>query len=384
VISNIFPFIIFILLYFFSAYCDILPIALRKSQRAYFVLSLWILCAIFAGCRDSFYSLETAGIFDYGAYKHVYENAIDIFRLPYSYLNSDNYVRSMDVGYVIISSFSSDYITNSYNFFFLAINTVAILLLYYSFKRNNIAGIPFLILFIYIARLYFQYNFIMMRQGLAMAIVWWSIKYVSDRKLFKFLILCTIASLLHFSAIFAIAIWWFVKEPFKTNTIILTYTIIVVLNFTGIISKFVDLLMNTLPALLGLGDRFAYYITEDAYKRGLNLLNFVEIIPFLYLALKYKSHICNNLIGTIFFNMLIFYIFFLLLTVDYSALTRISSYFIYSYFYILSCSWKFLSFRNKSIFGSILSLYFLLYAIRFEYANFYEIKYFPFFLESLQ
>lgn len=380
-ISNITPFIIFTILYFFIAYFDILPIAIRKSQRPHILMVLWILCAIFAGCRDSYYSLEAAGIFDYGAYKHVYENPIDIFNLPYSYLISDNYVRSMDIGYVMLSSLSSNYIISSPNVFFLIINIISILLLYCSFKRNNITGILFLVLFIYVARLYFQYNFIMMRQGLAMAIVWWSIKYVYDRNLLKFLLLCIVASLFHFSAIFAITIWWFVRTPFKSKTIILIYTTMVILNFIGIIPIFVDSLMRILPALLGFGERFEFYITADAYKRGLNLLNFVEILPFLYLALKYRFQICKDLVGNIFFNMLIFYVFILLLTVNYSALTRISSYFIYSYFYILSCSWKLLSWRNKSIFGTILSLYFLFYAFRFEYANFYKIKYIPFFLD---
>lgn len=380
--SGIFPFILFLLYFWALSFFDSCPSTINSQTRKSILIYSWILLALFAGCRWSDADLNSLGIFDYGAYKHVYDNSLDISNFYIEYLLSDNYVKSMDVGYVFLSSFFRNYTAISPNLFFLLINCLSIVLLYKGFKRNKISSIPFLIISIYACRLYFQYNFIMMRQALAMAIVWYSIPYIINRKIWKFILSCIVAALLHFSAIFFLSVIFFRKNIFPSSkSIICIFSILFLLGFLGITDSFINLIIQNFTNILGLNARFSFYMEADAYKRGINLLNFVEILPFIYLALQYRNNLHQSKYGLLFFNMLIFYTVFLLLTMNFSALTRISSYFIYSYFFILSFCWKYIRARDKVIFGSVLSSYFLIYGIRFALANFKDIIYSPFFLQ---
>ena len=375
-LSNILPFLLLIFFFFLCAFIDIGQIKIKNIPKKGIVSILWICLALFAGCRWSSAKLIELGVFDYGAYKYVYEEALDISNFWNEYLISDNYFKGMDLGYLFISSFFSKHIISSPNLFFLLISCVTVYLLYKGFVRNRIHTLLLFLLFIYLTRLYFQYNFIIMRQALAMAMVWYAIPWIIERKPGRFIAICFVAASIHFSAIFFLLAYLFPKINFTSKFILCTFSLLFLLVITGLTNSLIQIVMHSAVNLLGLSSRLIFYLNSGAYSRGINLLNFVEILPFLYLAMKYRHRLVGNIYGRFFFNMFIFYVLFLLITMNFSALTRISSYFIYSYFFILSATWKFIYLKtNKIIIGSVLAVYFLIYGIRFAFANFYEIPY---------
>lgn len=72
---------------------------------------------MFAGCR--WFDVSVGGeIFDYAAYKYVYENPLNIGSFWEGFQNSDNYIRSMDPGYVLLSSLFSYLFSNANIYFY--------------------------------------------------------------------------------------------------------------------------------------------------------------------------------------------------------------------------------------------------------------------------
>ena len=106
-LSNILPFLLLIFFFFLCAFIDIGQIKIKNIPKKGIVSILWICLALFAGCRWSSAKLIELGVFDYGAYKYVYEEALDISNFWNEYLISDNYFKGMDLGYLFISSFFS-------------------------------------------------------------------------------------------------------------------------------------------------------------------------------------------------------------------------------------------------------------------------------------
>ena len=382
----ILPYIILLVVFFILANIDTHNIRFSK-QSSYNMLYYMaiVIMVLFAGCRWFDVPLFQDGewiIFDYSAYEHVYNNPLsngsDFFS---DFFSSDRYIKSMDFGYVYLSSFFSNYVFSNANLFFLLISAVTITFFAKGLKRNNIQYGIFLILFIYLSRLYFQYNFIMMRQALAMAICWWAIPYIQERRFWKFLLFCCLGGLMHFSGFFFIIAYFFPKFKFSNTFLLITLPILFILSVTGMIDKSILFLVERMGHFVNISDRVAIYLHGSSYSRGINPLNYLEIAPFLYFAVKYRKNICMTENGKFFFNMLIVYTLFMILTMNFMGLTRISSYYIYSYLYITSYVFKNTEiYTNRIMYGYALCIYFMIYGIRFLLINPTSRGYYLFFL----
>jgi hypothetical protein len=372
VISNLIPFFILIGFCFFFTNVEILSIHISTYKKHVVLILVCSILIIFAGGR--WYQVTYGSVvFDYSEYEYLYKNPLSIGNFMYEYKNHpDVHYRKMDIGYLFISSFFSNYITSIPNWFFMIISLVSIFLFVKGIKRNNMGNIVILILFVFLNRLYFQYNFIIMRQALAMAIVWFAIPLIVERKLIKFVLVCFIASLIHFTALFFIITYWLPRFKFSNKFLIFTIPIIFVLGITHITDNVVfmgveKIITTVVGADSGL---ITAYLLNDELK-GINLFNFIEILPFFVLAIHFRREMCATVNGKLFFNMLVFYTLFLILTMNFLVLTRLSSYFIYSYFFVLSFAYRHInSWRIKVLLGYFLCFYFTVYAIRFLSSNF--------------
>jgi len=364
--------ILFVLIFLFFALFDVFGVKIKKAQHD-LVLGLLLLgMVLFAGSRWSIWSTpDSYRIFDYAAYKHVFDNPLSIISFGDAYVSSDNYIRSMDPGYVFLSTLFAKILPNVH-VWFLLYSLTTIMFFYGALRRGKMTRYIFVVLFIYIARLYFQYNFIMMRQALAMAILWWSISYVGERHFWKFLLCVTLASIQHFSAFIFLVVYWLPRFKLSNRFIYSSLGIAFAMTILGLWDIIIQGGIQVSLSALGLDARLSGYILDIQERdAGMNVLNLLEILPFFYFAMMYKKQMEETKEGHIFFNMFILYIFLLFVVIHFMALARITSYFIIPYLYIAHTALSATINRNNRILiWSIILVYFMIYATRFIIANF--------------
>lgn len=382
---NMLPYVMFFFIFFLMANFDVFNINLNKKSRKRVYIIALVLMVLFAGLRWFNVPLNPEPgvyiIFDYSAYEHVYNNPLSLSNFNKEFIGSDNYIRGMDPGYVFISSFFSRYIFTDDNLFFLLLSFVTVLLFAKGLKRNNITYGMFIVFFAFITRLYFQYNFIMMRQAIAMSIVWWAIPLILERKFWKFFLFCILGGLFHFTAFLFIIVYFLPRFKFSNTFLICILPTLLILSVLGVTDRVLMALMEYGLGFVGLGEKAVAYLSSDLYTKGINTLNFLEMVPFLYFAIKYRQDITSTENGRFFFNLFIFYIIFMLITMNLMVLVRISSYYLYSYFFIISFAFKRIKlYGNRVIYGYAFMIYFFVYGIRFIYSNFSYFGYHIFFL----
>lgn len=384
---TILPYLTFFFVFFLMANFDVCEINLnRKSRKLLYLLAL-ALMILFAGFRWFDYPLNSEPgvwkIFDYSAYEHVYYNGPSLGNFIAEFASSDAYVKSMDIGFVYISSFFSHFIFSNANLFFLLISFVTVILFSKGLSRNHINYGIFVVLFIFLTRFYFQYNFIMMRQAIAMAIVWWAIPFVIERKFWSFFLLCAIGAIFHFTALLFVIVYILPKFNFSNKFLLILLPVLLALSIVGVTDKILLLFIVKGLSIIGLGDKVATYIGSDMYSKGINPLNFLEIAPFLYFAIKYRIAMCSTEYGRFFFNLFVLYVVFLLVFMNFMALTRISSYYLYSILFIVSFTIERMKlYSNRAIYRYLFMMYFFIYGVRFIYANFSVLGYRIFFLNQ--
>lgn len=379
-ISNILPYFIFFAIMLLIASLDVWSIRLNQKSRFYVLGFSFAMLALIAGLRWFDVPLMTFDgtwqIFDYSAYEYTFDNPMSLDNFIDDFKQASIYTQSMDPGYVYLSSIFSNYITNDANIFFLIMSIITVWLFISGLKRNHITYAIFLIIFIYFCRLYYQYNFIMMRQAIAMSIAWWAIPFVIQRRLRFFIFHCLLAGLFHFTGFLFVIVYWLPRFKFSNKFLAWTIPILLILGVSGLTSKLIMLILEQGLSMVGMGDKVSAYLLNSTYARGINPLNFVELAPFLYFGIRYREKICETPNGKFFFNLLILYTVFMLVTMNFMALTRISSYYIYSFLFIFNFVYgKIKLYGNKVLIGYAFCAYFFLYGMRFIEANFIALGY---------
>ncbi|MEG0467816.1 MAG: EpsG family protein [Mucinivorans sp.] len=382
---SILPYIALFFVFFLMSNFDIWNIKLNQRSKRWMYFCALALMVLFAGCRWFNVPLNPEPgvwiIFDYTAYETVYDNPLSITNFFSDWLDSGNIAKSMDPGYVFISSFFSNYIFTNANLFFLTLSLFTVVVFAKGLNRNHINYGIFIILFIFLTRLYFQYNFIMMRQAVAMSIVWWAIPFIHKKQFWKFTLFCILGGLFHFTAFLFVIVYFLPRFQFSNKFLLICLPILFAFSLLGITDFVILKILSTGLGSIGLDDKINAYIGNELYSRGINPLNFVEIVPFLYFAIKYRVSMCATQEGKFFFNLFILYIVFMIITMNMMALTRISSYYLYSIFFIVSFAFKEIRLLgNRVIYGYAFIIYFFIYGVRFINANFPAYGYHLFFL----
>jgi len=359
------PYIVIIAFFFILVNIDILNIRLNKMSYKMLHCVAIVIMILFTGLRWEKIERDKE-IIDYSGYVYIYNKPMSSGIIFFSeYLSSDDYHRNFDPGFVYLSSFFRNYLFNSPNLFFLLISLVTIILFAKGLKRNEIQYGILLIFFVYLTRLYFQYNFILIRQGLALVICWWAIPLINERRFWKFSFFCCLAGLMHFSGFVFIVAYFLPKFQFSNKFIIVGLPILFIFSITGITNNAIIFLAEHIGTFIGQSDKVGVY-TRGIYSQSPSPLYFLEMLPFFYFAMKYKEDICKTSTGKFFFNMLIFYIMFSILTMGFMGLMRFSIYYIYSFFFIISYMLKNTKiYGNRIIYGYAFCVYFLMFGVRY-------------------
>lgn len=191
----------------------------KKSFRRVFVF-----LALFVGLGDMI------GGFDRYIYGQLFDEIADITDYGGIYFRSGLFLMYFkEMGYVVYNILLSHITSNRYIFIFIT-TLIIYLLIYKSFVRyTNNYGFACILFLGFIFILTFTY----LRQLLAIAIVWMSIKYIIERKFWKFFLIVLFAASFHNSAILFVVAYFIPIKKFKLSTVVAIMLVCFILGITG-------------------------------------------------------------------------------------------------------------------------------------------------------
>jgi len=232
---------------------------------------------------------------DWVAYWNAFEGAsvTSLFELPLLAEAVD-----MEFGYMLLNKIVSS-IGLGYASFTLIIAVIALYL-----KSTTIyeyGGYVFLALMMYFVPIYFFEEHVHVRQGLANAIMIYSVRFIIERKLYKFLLCFVIAFLFHKAVVAFLLAYWVVKIRFNNTTIITIVMVAVIANAAGL-SSVIDGVMQFMP--FGVAETYNDYANESIEASILG--DIVKVITVLVMLAFNKQAEENDEYFAYFRNIYIF------------------------------------------------------------------------------
>ncbi len=195
---------------------------------------------------------------------------------PFSELKELSKSWDMEIGYLYLNKLVSTF-GLGYAFFTLFIAGLALTLKSIAIWRYG--GYVFMALLMYTIPTYFFEEHVHVRQGLANAVMFFSIKYIVDRKFWKFFACFVIAFLFHKAVVAFLFAYWLVKIKFNNTFIILLVSSAVIANAVGL-STAIDGIMSILP--FGVGESYSDYANEFTEKSILgDIVKVLTVIAIL-------------------------------------------------------------------------------------------------------
>ena len=268
------------------------------AKNTIFLVAYMIFLALFVGFSDML------GGYDRYIYGEVFDRMADVTREGGNPWKGDVFsVFGTEFGYGSLNAIISFFTSNRY-IFILIVTLIIYLLLYKSFKEY-IEDYPMaLILFM---GLWFFFTFTYLRQVLAATIIWFSIRYIIDRDLKRFLLVWFIAYSFHNSAILFLPVYFIVTKRIPMPLVLMGMGMILLLG----ISPLPSILFETY------GRANEIRVEGRIYERdaGFRIEYLLEAITFLYLiALQYKNlldskkNVILTNIALLFCAVLLFYV----------------------------------------------------------------------------
>lgn len=198
----------------------------KKVKKGIFVLAI-IQIILILGLRE----VGKVGK-DWGYYEKYYN-----WQLDWNFSQILNYDR-YELGFKLLTKVITLIINNTqfYIFVIAVISIVPIAYIIYKYSK-----MPFLSLIIYVALDFYAFNFAGLRQGIAMALIFFSYKYIVENKTFKYLFCILLATLFHTSAIVFLPVYFIRKIKInKINIAIFVILAIIIYALKSQIFAFIN------------------------------------------------------------------------------------------------------------------------------------------------
>lgn len=275
---------------------------------------------------------------DYGTYEVAYNKGVDV---------------GGDWGYYQIQLFGKGLGLSFQTFVFL-ITLFAI----FSYKKIfSINNFPNFCLAIILGKIFTLYAMSGIRQFLAMAMAWWAIKILLEkRNLTIFIIMIGIAYSLHASALVVLPILLFYKRKFSYITAFIIIVVSLIMSYTS--ATFFSVSMDASELI---NARLGNYVVKAIAGDAMNSLNYVENFLFLFLSLLARKEAVKKIPYYDFFlYSFIIYCSFLIVGSNIGIIKRLRDYYVISYGFILPGIF-YLS--KKKLIQNIIRLLFVAYFI---------------------
>lgn len=345
--------IIFILLMFF-AFFELFNVNSRYKKIRYWIG--YMIVMLLAGLR-----YETGG--DWTSYTEIFNSMEPIDQI----LAGNGYYYSwsgMEIGYKLLNSVVKFVVDNVQLLFFV----VALIISTILFRTIPVySPLPQLSVLVYFGVLFFALDMIVIRQGMAVAIIFYAYRYIIERKFWYLFGFAVLASLFHLSALIIIPLYFILNRTYSNTLLVsffLVFNLILILQIrwmSPMLQAGLSLIINPTLAV-----KLSNYLTNEVYAvgRGLTFGFLVNIITFIVLILN-RKRLSQYKYFNLFFNIFIAYLFV------YSCMSelveignRLKYYFMISFVVLLP-----MLVDIYRIFTNKLILYFGVCAFAFMYAR---------------
>ena len=331
-----------------------------RNQHSSFLFLFLLGLSLFVGFSDMF------GGYDRYIYGEIFDNIADVTTIKGDYSDSLYYYSySSEVGYTFLNVLISFFTENRY-IFILIVTLIIYTCLFISLRKYTENYPLAVVLFM---GLWFFFTFTYLRQVLAATIVWLSIQYVIERKLWKFLVVFLIGFSMHNSAIIFFPLYFIPLKKFSPKLIVGVMLFLLLLGLSPLPNSLFEVYESS-----SIVERHAEYNASG----GLRVAYILEAFFFLYLILKNYKNIPNDKQHVVLLNMALVFCGILLLFVRSENGGRLSWYYMIGIIATITsiCTYK-TNIQNKIpifLIGLSLFLYIRIYTGWQVYLNLYPYK----------
>lgn len=247
---------------------------------------------------------ETGG--DWTSYTNIFETIEPIDQII---AGDTNYFDWMNIesGYKYLNSTIKFFVDNVQMLFFV----VAVIISTFIFKGiRKYSPYPIMGVLIYFGILFFSLDMIVLRQGIAVAIIFWGYRYIEERKFWKYLLICLIAMQFHTSAIVALVVYFVCRPKYPTRVLVSAF-----IAFLAVFLLQIKWLSDIAVSLLSMqvdedvAQKLIVYTTREAYSvsRGITFGLLANVAVFSVLML-YRKKLNEVKYFNLFLNIFMIYL----------------------------------------------------------------------------
>ncbi|MGU8826011.1 EpsG family protein [Clostridium perfringens] len=287
-----------VLILLILCYNKVLNIKTNKKKEDRLSIIIFIALLIVSAFRDMVGT-------DFLAYKSYIEN-IKLYSI-----NNSLYEK----GYYLLNNLVFRISDNS-QYIFVFVSFIILYLIHKTLKRYSISYTLSMFLFV---TLYFYYNsFNIIRQYISIAIVFFSIKYLINRNLKKFLICIFIATMFHMTALLILPFYWIVNKRF--NSIVYLSVIILTILISFLSPILISLILKIFP-------KYSLYLNTTFTLNSNKSIIIIIALVFIYSYLNINkiNKVQEN--GIILINLTFFALIFAILSSKNIMIYRVTMYF---------------------------------------------------------
>lgn len=325
----------------------------NSNKKNLFYKFNFILLFIFASCR---YGVGA----DYVQYEGFFQKAKELSSVNLNYF-LDNF-HDIEYGYLLLESLIKQF-TTQYQIMLLIMNIIMFSFLYKGIERYPNKNIQ---LFIFYCFIYLFYITSIYRQGIAMCILYYNLKYIEEKKFIKYLFFCILAGLFHKVSFLMIVVYFFANRKFSKKFYIVLSCISILSAYfflTGNLIKFLNENFNFLQFVRRV--HYYYFVKSNGNFNNVSFFGYLQRIILIVIVLIFKKKIPNYKSNLLILCPIIFFIFS-----NVGILSgRISGIFLIYYM----CYFSYLLKKEKKSIKILLSTYILLYGILMFNRELFEI-----------
>lgn len=252
-----------------------------------------------------------------GDFTSDYKNYVFLFDLYNQFSFNQLFINQFgqEIGFVIFNRVIGIFTDNSV-FIMLITSFVIIYLFLKEIKKDSVYVWLSVLLFVAIGQYYISFNLI--RQILAVSIIFAGSKYLYEKKIMKYLMVILIASLFHKTSFIMVPFFFILNYKFSFKKVLLT------LSFLLLSTIYIDKLLSIIQNYF-----YTHYIEGSYGMVGFSYKNIVLPLTMLFIMLLNLSNIDykNNRKVNIWTNSVIFYVFFSIMGMKVEVIERISHFF---------------------------------------------------------
>lgn len=364
----------FILYFFLVAYILFQDKISEKENKKIFILLIIVLCVL-AGTRNV-QVIKTWPGADDGIYYELYNRTPLLNRVFKEYYSENSSLAVYEIGYIVICSILKT-IGLSYYGAIIVFSLIMYISIYKGFKKYIPDYSLFILTLLY--KLFVYYTMVAMRQSIAMAVFFLSIRYIEERKPLKYFSLCILAISFHNGALCLLLVYFITYIPLDKNmylkiNLIMLFTLIFRIAHINIFSIFENIL-NSMS--------FINKNKVDNISSGSEMISWLHTIEYYVIVILVYTHYdriiqkekyCEFILKLSLAITPVFTIFS-----QYALFTRIKDYFSLLYGilfgYILGCYDFKIRLPVRIIFSTWLIYGFFNYILKFAWGNYFTMYY---------